>query len=204
LDYDVYEFGTWTLVDPSQESGLLPTRNFQQGTFAESKALNGESYKALRKNKKACFSCCIACGNYVEAGEARVEGPEFETIALCGSSIANGDPELHVELNALCDDLGLDTISTGGVLAYMMEMTERGIHDFGLRFGETRKAIERVKDIAHGRGIGPDAALGSRAMAEKYGGGEYAMQIKGMELPGYDPRGSWGWLTQPLPGEAVT
>jgi aldehyde:ferredoxin oxidoreductase len=151
---------------------------------------NGESYKALRKNKKACFSCCIACGNYVEAGEARVEGPEFETIALCGSSIANGDSGLLVELNALCDDLGLDTISTGGVLAYMMEMTERGIHDFGLHFGETRKAIERVRDIAHGRGIGRDAALGSRALAEKYGGGEYAMQIKGVELPGYDPRGS--------------
>lgn len=203
-DYEVYELGTWMLVDPSQESGLLPTRNFQQGTFAESKALNGESYKALRKNKKACFSCCIACGNYVETGKARVEGPEFETIALCGSSIANGDPELLVELNALCDDLGLDTISTGGVLAYMMEMTERGIHDFGLRFGETRKAIERGRDIAHGRGIGPGAALGSRAMAEKYGGGEYAMQIKGMELPGYDPRGSWGWPTQLLPGEAVT
>jgi aldehyde:ferredoxin oxidoreductase len=191
-DYEVYELGTWMLVDPSQESGLLPTRNFQQGTFADSKALNGESYKALRKNKKACFSCCIACGNYVETGKNRVEGPEFETIALCGSSIANGDPELLVELNALCDDLGLDTISTGGVLAYMMEMTERGIHDFGLHFGETRKAIERVKDIAHVKGIGRDAALGSRALAEKYGGGEYAMQIKGMELPGYDPRGSWG------------
>jgi aldehyde:ferredoxin oxidoreductase len=190
--YEVYELGTWMLVDPSQESGLLPTRNFQQGTFADSKALNGESYKALRKNKKACFACCIACGNYVEAGKHRVEGPEFETIALCGSSIANGDPELLVELNAVCDDLGLDTISTGGVLAYMMEMTERGIHDFGLRFGETRKAIERVKEIAQGKGIGRDAALGSRALAEKYGGREYAMQIKGMELPGYDPRGSWG------------
>jgi len=190
-DYEVYQLGTWMLVNPSQESGLLPTRNFQQGTFAGYKALNGESFKALRKNKKACFSCCIACGNYVETGKHRLEGPEFETIALCGSSIANDDPELLIELNALCDDMGLDTISTGGVLAYMMEMTERKMHDFGLRFGETRKAIERVREIARGKGMGRDAGLGSKALSEKYGGAEYAMQIKGMELPGYDPRGSW-------------
>jgi aldehyde:ferredoxin oxidoreductase len=191
-EYEVYEFGTWMLVDPSQEAGLLPTRNFQQGTFADAELLNGESYKAIRKNKKACFSCCIACGNYVETGKHRVEGPEFETIALCGSGIANGDPELLVELNELCDDMGLDTISTGGVLAYMMEMTERGLYDFGLRFGETGKAIERVKEIARGPATGRDAALGSRALAGKFGGRKFAMQIKGMELPGYDPRGSWG------------
>jgi len=190
-DFDIYEYGTPVLVDMTQESGLLPTRNFQTGRFEGSKNINGETYKSLRKNKKACFSCGIACGNYVQAEESAVEGPEFETIALCGSSIGNGDPKLLIELNVLCDDLGLDTISTGGVLACMMEMTERGIHDFGIRFGDTRKAIELVRDIAALRGIGRDAALGARALAEKYGAPELAMQIKGMELPGYDPRGSW-------------
>ncbi len=74
----------------------------------------------------------------------------------------------------------------------MMEMTEKGIHDFGIRFGDARKAIELVQDIAHLRGAGKEAALGARVLAAKHGAPELAMQIKGMELPGYDPRGSWG------------
>jgi aldehyde:ferredoxin oxidoreductase len=190
-EFDMYEFGTPVLVDMAQDSGLLPTRNFQSGSFEGSKTINGETYKALRKNKKACFSCGIACGNYVQANGSKVEGPEFETIALCGSNIGNADPKLLIELNAVCDDLGLDTISTGGVLACMMEMTETGVHDFGLRFGDTQKAIALVQEIGHLRGVGKDAAAGAQALAEKYGAPELAMQIKGMELPGYDPRGSW-------------
>jgi aldehyde:ferredoxin oxidoreductase len=201
---EIYEFGTPVLVEMAQDSGLLPTRNFQVGTFAEHRAINGDSFKALRKNKKACFSCGIACGNYVQAGDAVVEGPEFETIALCGSSIGNGDPEKLVALNALCDDLGMDTISTGGVLAYMMEATERKIHDFGIRFGDSDKALKIAAEIASLQGIGKDAALGSLNLAEKYGGVEYAMQNKGQELPGYDPRGSWGmglgYVTAPRGG----
>ena len=189
---DNYVYGTPVLVDMAQESGLLPTRNFQSGRFEGSEKINGESLKALRKNKKACFSCGIACGNYVQADGSKVEGPEFETIALCGSNIGNGDPKQLIELNALCDDLGLDTISAGGVLACMMEMTETGVHDFGIRFGDTAKAMELVKDIAHLRGVGKEAALGALALADKYGAPQLAMQIKGMELPGYDPRGSWG------------
>ncbi|MBN2552053.1 MAG: hypothetical protein JXB06_04760, partial [Spirochaetales bacterium] len=144
-EYEIYEYGTPVLVDMAQESGLLPTRNFQSGRFEGSKKINGETLKALRKNKKACFSCGIACGNYVQAEDAAVEGPEFETIAICGSNIGNDDPKLLIELNALCDDLGLDTISTGGVLACMMEMTEKGIHDFAVRFGETAKAMEMIR-----------------------------------------------------------
>jgi aldehyde:ferredoxin oxidoreductase len=189
---DMYVYGTPVLVDMAQESGLLPTRNFQIGRFEGSKRINGETLKALRKNKKACFSCGIACGNYVQVNGSTVEGPEFETIAICGSNIANGDPKLLIELNALCDDMGMDTISTGGVLACMMEMTEKGIHDFGIRFGDTPKTIEMVRQIAHLQGVGKDAALGTLALAKKHGAPQLAMQIKGMELPGYDPRGSWG------------
>jgi aldehyde:ferredoxin oxidoreductase len=191
-DNEIYEFGTPVLVDFSQESGLLPTNNFQTGRFDGYKNINGESLKAVRQNKKACFSCGISCGNYVSEGQSRVEGPEYETIALCGSSIGNGDREKLIEINAICDDFGLDTISTGGVIACMMELTERGIHDFGIRFGETEKALTLIRDIAFKQGAGAEAALGSKPLAEKYGAPDYAMAVKGMELPGYDPRGSWG------------
>ena len=86
----------------------------------------------------------------------------------------------------------MDSISTGGTIAYMMEATEKGVYDFGIRFGEVEKVAELIRKIAFRDGIGKDASLGSKAMAEKYGGKEYTMQIKGQELPGYDPRGSWG------------
>jgi aldehyde:ferredoxin oxidoreductase len=191
-DYEIYEYGTPVLVDLSQESGLLPTNNFQTGRFPYAESINGESLKAVRKNKKACFGCAIACGNYVEKGKARVEGPEYETIALCGSSIGNSDIEKLIQINAVCDDLGIDTISTGGVIAYMMEATEKGIHDFGIRFGEIEKALDLIEKIAFKKGIGAEAALGSKSLAATYGGEEYTIQVKGMELPGYDPRGSWG------------
>lgn len=190
-DYEIYEYGTPVLVDLSQESGLLPTNNFQQGTFEKYQEINGESLKNVRQNKKACFACAVACGNYVAKGRARVEGPEYETIALCGSSIGNGDLEDLIAMNALCDDLGLDTISTGGVLAYMMEATEKGLHDFGIRFGEIDKAMDYARRIANRENIDAEAGYGSQELAEKYGGKDFAINIKGMELPGYDPRGSW-------------
>jgi len=189
---EMYTDGTPILVDFCQDSGVLPTRNFQEGVFEGEKNINSEALKEIRQNKKACFSCGIACGNYVKTGNAEVEGPEYETIALCGSNIGNADREKLVRLNALCDDLGLDTISTGGVIAFMMEATEKGIHDFGIRFGETDKALELVKDIANRRDTGAQGALGTKALSEKIGGKPFAMHIKGLELPGYDPRGSWG------------
>jgi len=189
---EIYTDGTPILVDFCQDSGVLPTRNFQEGVFEGEKNINSEALKEIRQNKKACFSCGIACGNYVKTGDAKVEGPEYETIALCGSNIGNADREKLVRLNALCDDLGLDTISTGGVIAFMMEATEKGIHDFGIRFGETDRALELVKKIANRRDTGAEGALGTKALSEKIGGKPFAMHIKGLELPGYDPRGSWG------------
>lgn len=191
-DYEIYEYGTPVLVDYCQESGLLPTFNFQEGTFSKYQLINGEAFKAVRKNKKSCFSCGISCGNYNVIGDAKVEGPEYETIALCGTSLGISDRSLLIEINALCDDLGLDTISTGGILACMMEMTEKNIHDFGIRFGEKNQILRIIDDIAYKRNLGEEACFGARDLSEKYGHPEIAMQVKGMELPGYDPRGSWG------------
>ena len=184
--------GTPILVGYCQESGLFPTRNFQEGTFKDYKNIDSEKFKSIRKQKKACFSCGIACGNYVKTKTNVVEGPEYETIAMGGSCIGNSDHEKIVDFNVFCDDLGLDTISAGGVIAYMMEMTEKGIHDFGIKFGETDKALDLVKQIAGKKGLGAEAALGVKALSEKFGGRDFAIHVKGMELPGYDPRGSWG------------
>ncbi|MBI9107402.1 MAG: aldehyde ferredoxin oxidoreductase family protein [Spirochaetales bacterium] len=203
-DNEIYDLGTSCLVDYSQESGLLPTRNFQEGRFEDAEKINGQSFKDVRKNKKGCFSCGIACGNYVVDGAASVEGPEYESIVLGGSSLGIGNREKVIEFNSICDDLGLDTISAGGTIAYMMEMTEKGLHDFGIKFGEIDAVIDMLTKIANRDGIGDEAALGSKALSGKYGGEDYAIQVKGLELPGYDPRGSWSmgiaYVTAPRGG----
>ncbi len=191
-NYWTYTDGTPMLVELTNETGTLPTKNFQQSTFDGYKGIDTEAVKGVRVGKKACFACPLGCGNYVKSGHTRVEGPEYETLALCGSNCGIDDLEAVIEFNRLCDDLGLDTISAGNVTAFAMEMTEKGIHDFGLRFGDVDTYLEVPTLIALKEGVGADLALGVRDLAEKYGGREFAMQVKGLEFPGYEPRGSWG------------
>ncbi len=186
-----YSDGTPMIVDLSQDTGILPTRNFQDGTFENHDGINSDAVKGALKAKKACFACPLACGNYVEKGKSMVEGPEYETLALCGSNCGIGDLEAVIEFNRLCDDYCLDTISAGNVVAFAMELTEKGIHDFGIHFGEVEGYLEMPALIAHKSGLGADLAKGVKAVADKYGGKDFAMQVKGLEIPGYEPRGSW-------------
>lgn len=186
-----YSDGTPMIVDLSQSTGILPTRNFQEGTFDEYKTINSDAVKSVLKAKKACFACPLACSNYVKMGKTAVEGPEYETLALCGSNCGIGDMEAVIEFNRLCDDHCLDTISAGNTVAFAMELTEKGIHDFGIRFGDVDKYLTMPTLIATRQGIGADLALGVKKMAEKFGGRDFAMEVKGLEIPGYEPRGSW-------------
>lgn len=186
-----YTDGTPLLVELSQTAGILPTNNFQSGTFAGYEGLSSASVQQARQYKKGCFSCGLGCGNFLQTGGNEVEGPEYETLSAAGSNCGIGDLSAVVRFNALCDDLGLDTISTGGVTAFAMELTEKQVHDFDIRFGEVDKYLEVPELIARGKGIGQDLALGVKAMAEKYGGQDFAMHVKGLEFPGYEPRGAW-------------
>lgn len=191
-NYWAYTDGTPMTLELSQTSGVLPTNNFQDGTFQGYEKINAEAVASVRKGKKACFSCCLACGNYTSAGNVSIVGPEYETLALCGSNCGIDNLEAIIAFNRACDDMGLDTISVGNVTALAMEMTEKGVHDFGLRFGQVDSYLAVPESIGRQKGIGVDLALGARKLAAKYGGKHYAMEIKGLELPGYEPRGSWG------------
>jgi len=186
-----YSDGTPMIVELTQTTGTLPTRNFQQGTFDGWEAIGTAAVKNARAGKKACFSCPLACGNYSRLGQSAVEGPEYETLALGGANCAIDDLEAVIEFNRICDDLGIDSISAGNVIAFAMELSEKGIHDFGLRFGDKEGYLEAVKLIGLNRGFGAELARGVKAVAEKYGGLDFAMQTKGLEFPGYEPRGSW-------------
>ncbi len=191
-----HEEGTPVLVDLVDGAGAFPTRNWSAGSFEGTAKINSESFQKIRTKKRACYQCAIGCRNFhattFGGEEVRGEGPEYETIALCGANCGIDDIDALMKFNELCDELGLDTISSGAVVGLAMDMTEKGIKDFGLRFGEVEGYIKAPTLIAQREGIGAELALGARALAAKYGHPELAMEVKGLELPGYDPRGSFG------------
>ena len=121
-----------------------------------------------------------------------VKGPELETLVLLGANIENPDLDRIIEWNVLLDELGLDTMSTGGTLSYAMEAAEKGLWDNGMRFGETDGLAAVFEDIAYRRGLGAELAEGSRELSRRYGGEEFAMNVKGLELAAYEPRGAVG------------
>jgi aldehyde:ferredoxin oxidoreductase len=187
-----HEEGTLALVDMVNVAGAMPTRNWSQGHFPETVNVDSAAFLKVKVQNRACSQCAIGCRQFHEVGGTRGEGPEFETVALCGPNCGIGDMAALMRFNAACDDLGMDTISTGNVVGLAMDLTERGIADYGLRFGETEGYVRAPKLIARREGIGADLALGSRDLAAKHGHPELAMQVKNLELPGYDPRGSFG------------
>lgn len=190
---DLGNYGTALWVNRSNRHGILPTRNFQKGRFEEAERISGE-YLAdnyLVRNS-GCVSCPIRCERRVMLGNREIKGAEFETIGLLGSNIENSDLNLINEWNYHLDLLGIDSISTGGTLAFAMELQERGIKDFGLKFGKTDNILEALYNIAYRRGEQGELADGVKILSEKYGGEEFAIHSKGLELAAYDPRISVG------------
>jgi aldehyde:ferredoxin oxidoreductase len=198
------EIGTPMWVRMANEGGFLPTRNFSRGVFEKANEISGETMKErIWVRNKACFGCPIACGKLTHVKEGKykcneVEGPEYETIALLGSNCEITPIESVAYLNRICDNLGLDTISSGGVVAFAMECYERGLlkdtEGLKLNFGNVDAAAELLRKIAYREGIGETFAQGVRKAAEKIGQGseKFAIHVKGLELPGVEPRGSWG------------
>ena len=154
--------------------------------------INSDAFLKIRTKNRACYQCAIGCRQFHEVGGVEGEGPEYETIALCGANCGVGDIDALVKFNPECDEWGLDTISSGSVVGLAMDMTEQGVHDFGMRFGQVEGYLTAPALIAKRKGIGAELALGARALAAKYGVPELAMEVKNLELPGYDPRGSFG------------
>ncbi len=185
--------GTPMIVDPANAAGLFPTRGFTQGEFDGKDGINSAAIQAALVRKRACTNCPLACGRLTKSRRGEiVEGPEYETIGLGGGNCGIGNLDDLIAFNRLCDNLGLDTISTGNVIGLAMTMTEEGIHDFGLRYGDAEGYLRTVEDIAYRRGIGEDLSRGARYVARKYGGEEVVLEIKGLEFPAYDPRGAFG------------
>lgn len=185
--------GTAGLVSSMQMRGLLATKNYTEGRFEHFDKVNGETLaEEYNIVNKGCLSCPIKCARTVTVEGEDVKGPELETLGLLGGGILNKDLYHILKWNKELDELGLDTISASNTLAYAMEANERGLWNNGLKFGDIEGISKIWDDIAYRRGIGNELAEGSKRLSEKYGGKEFAMQSKGLELAAYEPRRAVG------------
>jgi aldehyde:ferredoxin oxidoreductase len=175
----------------------LPTRNFQSGHFDGADRLaTADLAPARRIARNSCAACTIGCEHVYERPKGGGVRLEYESLFALGPLCGVDDPTLVLQAASACDEAGLDTISTGGTLAFATECTERGWIDGRLpsgrrlRFGDGEAMVEAIGAIVEREGIGEWLALGSRRMAEKIGGEapSIAPHVKGLELPGYDPR----------------
>lgn len=188
-------YGTAVLVNIINESGIYPTKNFQEGYFETADKASGEALAEhhLVKNT-ACYGCPIACGRECRDGE----GPEYETIWAYSADCGIDDLEAVIKANNLCNEYGLDTISAGSTIACAMELFERGLIKEGdidgpaLEFGSTEAIVEWTRKMGAGEGLGAKMAQGSYRLAESYGQAELSMTVKKLEIPAYDPRGVQG------------
>ncbi len=185
--------GTSVLVNIINAHGMYPTENFQRGIFNDAEGTSGEKIaEVLLQKRSACFKCPIACGRSTKTENKEGEGPEYETVWAFGAQLGINDLTKITEANYLCNELGLDTITTGSTIGCAMELYEKGAFPHELKWGDADILEKLVEDIAYKRGIGAELALGSKKLAEKYGRPELAMQVKGLEIPAYDPRGVQG------------
>lgn len=196
--------GTNELVDDVNNAGFMCTKNFSVGTAEENKIFEGPKFRDMVvHNDVSCYSCPVACGKNsrivsTKYGDVKLEGPEFETLGLLGTNcgLTNWEDVLYV--SAVCDSLGLDTISAGGCVSLAMECFEKGIltledtDGLELKFGNAHAEGKLLEMMANRKGIGADLAEGPAYAAKKWGAPELAVHSKGMTFAVYDPRGAKG------------
>src|SRR5215468_6216774 len=195
------ELGTVGNLAAFNRLAALPTRNFQDSTFEGAADVSGEVLHATRKKGRgSCINCTIGCEHFFEVapGEAPVKA-EYENVFALGPLCGIRDPEIVLRASRRCDELGLDTISSGGTIAFAMECAERGLFDGtafeaearGLRFGDGARLLALLEDIAFRAAALADLlAEGSRSAAARLGppAPDFAPHVKGLEIPGYEPR----------------
>jgi aldehyde:ferredoxin oxidoreductase len=215
-------FGTNMIADMVNVRGGYPTRNWQESVFEEIDSVNAQGIAdSVFVEGVSCFACPVTCGRRTEIKEGKWqgnsgEGPEYETTNTFGAMCGISDINAITMANYLCNQYGLDTISTGSTIAFSMECFQRGILTTGdtdgleLNFGDPDLIVELVDKIARRDGIGDLLAEGTRIMAEELGqdSQHFAMHVKGLELPAYDPRAAkicgLGYVTANRGGDHIT
>ncbi|UCC19120.1 MAG: aldehyde ferredoxin oxidoreductase family protein [Promethearchaeota archaeon] len=190
------------IMEQFAKSGNLPTRNFRDGDFSGAEALDPSIMKEeINLTMEACYACSIQCKKVVNIGEPwkvdpKYGGPEYESIAAFGSNCGIDDIKAVCKANELCNKYSLDTISTGVSIGFAMECYENGIlsekdtNGIKLNFGNGEAMVQMTEMIAKREGLGDILAEGVRRAAEKIKNGapQFAMHVKGQEIPMHEPR----------------
>ena len=197
------DVGTTTTHDITNPLGIYPVRNFRYGQQNGYEKLSGEEYRKFRTGNFGCYSCSARCGkiHHVSSGPyagSHSEGPEYETIWAFSGPMDNTNIEATIAADQLCDDFGMDTISTGNAIGFAYELYEKGIltgqdtDGLELSYGNHSAMIELIKKIGRREGIGNVLAEGVMRAAAMIGKGaeSYAIHVKGLEPPAYEPRGA--------------
>ncbi len=186
------ELGTLANLLAFNAISTLPTQNFQAATFDGAPQLAAEDLAAARQvARHSCASCTIGCEHIYAGRGGRKTRVEYENVFALGPMCGVSDPDAVLAASARCDDLGIDTISAGGTIAWAMECAERGLIDAPwLRFGDGDALLKALDQIGERDGLGDLLAEGSRYAAGQIGQGSaaFAPHVKGMEMPGYEPR----------------
>jgi aldehyde:ferredoxin oxidoreductase len=197
------KYGTNLILSLMDETGIHPVRNFQKGKFEGASQVNEETIVKYYVRDKACFGCPIYCSKIAEVKEGKykgsfTEGPEYENVWAFGANCENTDVGAIIQAEYLCDYYGLDGITTGNVIGFLMECVEKDFlkeSDIGfpMNFGSDESIIEAIHLIGRRQGPGKLWGEGVKKLGEQIEGARHlAMHVKGLELPAYDPRGSTG------------
>jgi aldehyde:ferredoxin oxidoreductase len=206
--------GTAGVVMATQNFGVLPTKNWQQGTFDGWEKIDGEQLtKRFLKKNSACYGCPIGCGRLTKVDDPHFkgegEGPEYETVYAMGSNCMIDNLAAITKANYICNELGMDTITMGATIACAMELVDRGYlpkNQVGrsLNWGDAEALVELTRMAGNREGFGDQLAEGSFRLADRYGHPELAPVSKKQEFPGYEPRGSQAmglaYATSPIGG----
>jgi len=186
------ELGTMANLLAFNAISTLPTRNFSAARFEGAPALGAEEIAELRQvARNSCASCSIGCEHIYKGPGGKKTRMEYENVFALGPLCAVSDADSVIAASSRCDELGLDTISTGGTIAWAMECVEKGLIDAPwLRFGDGDALLRAIEEIGAREGLGELLARGSRAASQEVGLGSeaFAAHVKGLELPGYEPR----------------
>jgi len=187
------QFGTAANANPIIKNNMLPVNNFTYGNHPKARQITGEAIKENHNTTHhTCKPCSILCGHKGMFNGKQTPVPEYETLVLLGTSLGIFDPNDISRFNEICNQKGLDTISAGGTLAWVMEATQKGLVKTDLEFGSSKEIVKALNNIASLEGFGRQIAKGSRALSNQFGGKGFAIQVKGLEMAGYDPRGAYG------------
>lgn len=189
--------GTMKCIRSCQMNEILPVKNFQKVQYEGFEKISSETAReTLNWEDTACFGCAIQCSKWARWEGHEIEGPEYETTAFLGSNCEISNIKDVALANEMCNDLGLDTISTGNTIGFAMECYEKGLlndwDELKLTWGNAQAQRELIKMMVQRKGVGAVFADGTRDAAKKIGKGseEFAINIFGMELSGINPLGS--------------